>query len=58
VFAALDELMPERCDARQRLLAMAATLEARGNSLTSGPGLEYRRAIIERFAGRRTENDE
>jgi len=46
-----DEL--EAARARRRMLALAAALEARGSSLTSGAGLEYRRALMARFGGQR-----
>lgn len=43
----------EAARARRRMLALAAALEARGSSLTSGAGLEYRRALMARFGGQR-----
>jgi len=46
-----DEL--EAARGRRRMLALAAALEARGSSLTSGAGLEYRRALMARFGGQR-----
>lgn len=43
----------EAARARRRILALAAALEARGSSLTSGAGLEYRRALMARLGARR-----
>src|SRR5690606_15717887 len=40
---------PQARRASRRLLALAMSLETRGAVLTTGPGLEYRRALLERF---------
>lgn len=40
---------PESRRAGRKLLALAMALETRGAALTTGAGLEYRRALLERF---------
>lgn len=40
---------PEAKRAGRRLLALSVALEARGAAITTGAGLEYRRALLQRF---------
>jgi hypothetical protein len=40
---------PEAKRAGRRLLALSIALEARGAAITTGAGLEYRRALLQRF---------
>ncbi|MCM5570206.1 DUF1992 domain-containing protein [Burkholderiaceae bacterium FT117] len=40
---------PESRRAGRKIVALAMALEARGAALTTGAGLEYRRALLERF---------